>query len=146
MKRTTEYIIVAGCGRLGVHLANQMSRQGHSIVAIDVNDAKLRNLSAEFSGFRLEGDAVQLAVLKQAKAIEADKLIAVTRDDNVNLAIAQIAQVIFNVPVVVARVSDPQREAIFREFGIHTVCPLLLAHKDLLDRFANQTPGKEVRS
>jgi len=138
----TEYIIIAGCGRLGVHLANQLSRQGHSIVVIDTNDAKFRNLSAEFTGFRLEGDAAELAVLKQAKASEADKVIAVTREDNVNLAIAQIAQTVFQVPVVVARVNDPQREAIFRELGIHTVCPLLLAHDDLLRRFAQ--PAQEV--
>ena len=77
-------------------------------------------------------------MLKQAKTNEADKFIAVTRDDNVNLAIAQIAQVVFKVPFVMARVNDPQREAIFREFGIHTVCPLLLAHEDLLRHFAEE--------
>ena len=143
-----EYIIIAGCGRLGTHLANQLSRLGHSIVAIDTNEAKFRNLSAEFSGFRMEGDASELALLRQAKADKADKLIAVTRDDNVNLAIAQIAHVVLKVPVVVARVNDPQREAIFREFGIHTVCPLRLANDDLLGRFAAkpQAAGKEGRA
>ena len=144
-KTKPEYIVVAGCGRLGIHLANHLSRQGHSIVAIDVDDAKLRNLSAEFSGFRLDGDALELAVLKQAKTSEADKLIAVTRNDNVNLAIAQIAQAVFKVPMVVARVNDPQREVIFREFGIHTVCPLLLAHDDLLRRFALQAGNGETQ-
>lgn len=134
-----EYIIIAGCGRLGIHLANQLSREGHSIVAIDTTDAKFRNLSSEFSGFRIEGDAAELAVLKQAKTQEADKFIAVTRDDNVNLAIAQIAKTVFQVPFVVARVNDPQREAIFRDFGIHTVCPLLLAHEDLLRQFTART-------
>lgn len=143
--RKYEYIVIAGCGRLGVHLANQLSRQGDSIVIIDVDDAKFRNLSGEFSGFRLEGDAAELAVLKQAKADQADKLIAVTRDDNLNLAIAQIARVVLNVPLVVARVNDPQREAIFREFGIHTVCPLTLANNDLLQRFAAGVDKKEVR-
>lgn len=144
----SEYIILAGCGRLGIHLANQLSRQGHSIVAVDVDEAKFRNLSAEFSGFRVEGDASELALLKQAKAGKADKLIAVTRDDNVNLVIAQIAHVIFKIPVVVARVNDPQREAIFREFGIHTVCPLRLANDDLVRRFAAapQATSKEGQS
>lgn len=144
-KRKTEYIVIAGCGRLGAYLANQLSRQGHSIVAIDTNEAKFRNLSAEFSGFRMEGDASELALLKQAKAHEADKLIAVTRDDNVNLAIAQVAQVVLGVPVVIARVNDPQREAIFRELGVHTVCPLLLAHDDLLRRFPMQDVEQEVQ-
>ena len=97
------------------------------MVVIDVNEAKFQNLSAEFSGFRLEGDASELEILKQAKTLDAHKLIAVTRNDNVNLTIAQIAKTVFHVPTVVARVSDPQREAIFRELGIHTVSPVLLA-------------------
>lgn len=145
-KRKAEYIIIAGCGRLGVHIANKLSRQGHSIVAIDTNDAKFRNLSSEFSGFRVEGDATERAVLQQAKTGEADKLIAVTRDDNVNLAIAQIAKGVFNVPLVVARVNDPQREAIFRELGVHTVCPLLLAHDEMLRWFNSQESKQEARA
>ena len=135
-----EYIIVAGCGRLGVHMANQLSQEGHSVVVVDTDPAKFQNLSAEFSGFRLEGDAAELAVLQQAKAGSADRLIAVTREDNVNLAIAQIGKVVFRVSVVVARVNDPQREAIFRELGISTVCPMLLASDDMRRRFAEQSP------
>ena len=135
-ERRKEYIVIAGCGRLGAQMANQLSRDGHSVVVIDVNEAKFQNLSAEFSGFRLEGDASELEVLKRAKAQEAQKVIAVTRSDNVNLAIAQIAKVVFHVTTVVARVSDPQREAIFRELGIHTVSPVLLAADELVRRFA----------
>ena len=135
-QRQREYIVVAGCGRLGGHLANRLSREGHSVVVIDVNEAKFQNLSAEFSGFRLEGDASELEILKQAKTLDAHKLIAVTRNDNVNLTIAQIAKTVFHVPTVVARVSDPQREAIFRELGIHTVSPVLLAADQLVSRFA----------
>ena len=135
-----EYIVIAGCGRLGVHLANQLSREGNSVVVIDVNEVKFKNLSAEFSGFRMEGDASELEILKRAKTQEAQKLIAVTRNDNVNLTIAQIAQVVLHVPTVVARVSDPQREAIFRELGIHTVCPVLLATDELVRRFAEPHP------
>jgi trk system potassium uptake protein TrkA len=135
-EKRKEFIVIAGCGRLGGHLANRLSREGHSVVVIDVNEVKFKNLSAEFSGFRMEGDASELEILKRAKTQEAQKLIAVTRNDNVNLTIAQIAQVVFHVPTVVARVSDPQREAIFRELGIHTVCPVLLATDELVRRFA----------
>lgn len=134
-----EYIVIGGCGRLGGHLANQLSRDGHSVVIIDLNEATFQHLSTEFSGFRLEGDACELEVLQRAKMHEADKVIAVTRNDNVNLAMAQMATAIFHVPTVVARVSDPQREAIFRDLGVHTVCPLLLATDELLRRFAGAT-------
>ncbi|MEZ4529301.1 MAG: NAD-binding protein, partial [Desulfobacterales bacterium] len=61
------YIVIIGCGRLGSHLANRLSGAGHSVVVIDRNEDTFSSLSADFSGFRLTGDATQISVLKQAK-------------------------------------------------------------------------------
>lgn len=144
MTRKNQHIIVAGCGRLGRHLANNFSALGHGVVAIDSEERRLAQLSAEFSGFRLEGDATELSLIKQAKAAEADLLVAVTGIDNVNLAIAQIGKVIFAIPRVVARVNDMQHEAIFRDLGIETVCPLSLAARDLLSQAATPLEILEV--
>jgi trk system potassium uptake protein TrkA len=49
--------------------------------------------------------------------------LAITSYDNVNLMVAQVAQIVFGVPQVMARVNDPSREAVYREFGIETICP-----------------------
>ena len=107
-KVESKYVVVAGCGRLGAHLAGELSRRGHSIVVIDANEAAFSLLPVEFGGFRLEGDATEMAVLRQAKTDRAESLIAVTADDNVNLAVAQVAKHVFRVPEVLARVSDPR--------------------------------------
>ena len=133
-KVESRYVLVVGCGRLGAHLASQLSRRGHSVVVIDTNEAKFSSLAVEFGGFRLEGDATELAVLRQAKADRADSLIAVTADDNVNLTVAQVGKHVFEIPEVFARVSNPQRVAISEELGVQTVCPLTLASEDLLGR------------
>ena len=61
------YIVIIGCGRLGSHLANQLSRVGHSVVVIDKDEAAFKELSPDFSGFRIEGDATQIGVLNEAK-------------------------------------------------------------------------------
>jgi len=122
-----EYVVVVGCGRLGSLLANQLSSLGNSVVAIDRDDMAFENLSTEFSGFRVTGDAAELAVLRQAKIDRAGSLVAVTSLDNVNLMVAQVAQVVFGVPQVLARVNDPSREAVYREFGIETICPTILS-------------------
>lgn len=138
------YIIVVGCGRLGVHLASEFSRRGHSVVVVDPEELALASLPPDFGGFRMEGDATEVAILRQAKAEQADQLIAVTRDDNVNLAVAQMAKVVCRVPEVVARVSDPDREAIFRDLGVRTVCPLTLAAGELLRAAADSPGGREM--
>lgn len=118
-----QYMIVVGCGRLGSLLANRLSSLGNGVVVIDREEAAFENLSTEFSGFRVTGDAAELAVLRQARIDKAQCLLAITSYDNVNLMVAQVAQIVFGVPQVMARVNDPSREAVYREFGIETICP-----------------------
>jgi len=121
-----QYVVVVGCGRLGSLLAGLLSQAGSSVVVIDRNEAAFELLSPEFSGFRITGDAVEMEVLKVAKAHKAGCLLAVTEDDNVNLMVAQVAHEVFKVPRVMARVFDPRREQVYREFGIETISPTKL--------------------
>jgi len=127
MVKRNRYIVVVGCGRLGSQLANQLSRDGNSVVVIDSDETKFIDLSPDFSGFRIEGDATHITVLKDAKLKKADVLIATTHEDNVNLMVAQVARKIFNVPQVLARVFDPKREKIYAQLGIDTICPTSVA-------------------
>jgi len=122
------YIVIVGCGRLGSFLANRMSREGHGVVVIDNDETAFNTLSLDYSGFRLVGDAVEFAVLKKGRIAQADMVIAVTRDDNSNLMVSQIAKRIFHVPRVIARIQDPKRAEIYRDFGIEIVCPTLIEY------------------
>ena len=65
--KNSRYIVIVGCGRLGAHLANQLSRAGNAVVVTDRDEATFNDLSPDFSGFRVGGDATQMAVLKEAK-------------------------------------------------------------------------------
>jgi trk system potassium uptake protein TrkA len=121
------YIVIVGCGRVGSHLANQLSHVGHSVVVIDTNEDTFNDLSPDFSGFRVAGDATQRGVLKEAKLNQADVLFATTHWDNVNLMVAQVARKLFNVPHVLARVFDPRREQVYARLGIETICPTSVA-------------------
>jgi trk system potassium uptake protein TrkA len=127
MARRSLYIIIVGCGRLGSYLANNLSGSGHSVVVIDKEETAFDSLSSAYSGFRITGDATEFDVLKQVKMDKADLVIATTQEDNLNLMIAQIAKNLFNVPKVMARVLDPNREKIYRDFDIETICPTTYA-------------------
>jgi trk system potassium uptake protein TrkA len=144
--KNNRYIVIVGCGRLGSHLANQLSREGNSIVVIDRDDAAFDHLSSDFSGFRQGGDATQIAVLKSAKLDKADVLIATTHEDNVNLMTAQIARKIFRVPRVLARIFDPKREQAYRSLEIETVCPTLMAAQSLLRAATEDRAAAESES
>jgi trk system potassium uptake protein len=119
---------VVGCGRLGGILASRVSRAGYNVLVIDEDENSFdRHLLREYSGFRLVGDAVELSVLQKANIQDADYLFAVTAQDNVNLMVAQVAKIIFNIPHVVARVYDPARESLYRNFNIETVSPIQMS-------------------
>jgi len=135
--KNNRYIVIVGCGRLGSHLANQLSREGSSVVVIDKDAATFNNLSPDFSGFRVEGDATQIVVLKESKLKNADIFIATTHEDNVNLMVAQVALKIFSVPHVLARVFDPKREEVYAQLGIDTICPTSVAAEMFLRAVAN---------
>jgi trk system potassium uptake protein TrkA len=127
------YIVVVGCGRLGSLLANKLSNEGHSIVVIDISTVAFDALTPDqFSGFRIEGDATELAVLKQAKIDKADAVIGATHDENVNIMVAQIAKKKFNVPKVFVRIFDSDKESFCNAIGIEFVCPTTMAAEKMI--------------
>jgi trk system potassium uptake protein TrkA len=123
---------------MGSMLANRLSSLGSSVVVIDQDEGAFKNLSLEFSGFEIAGNATELAVLRRAKIEKADCLLATTQHDNVNLMVAQVARTFFGVPRVVARIFDPAREEVYRQFGIETICPTILSAEALLGALGDQ--------
>ncbi len=116
------YVIIAGCGKLGSGLARILSAQGHDVVAI-CSEGERAPLQRGFDGVIVCGNPSDADVLRAAGAEKADLLVAATADDNLNVMVTQIARQFFSVPTVLARVSDPEREKIYRDMGLTTVCP-----------------------
>jgi len=137
------YVIIAGCGRLGAYLANRFSHEGHSVVVIDSKAEPFEKLSFHFSGFKIEGDATEIQVLKQAKIDRADLVLATTDCDNINLMVAQVARKIFGVPRVMARVYIPDRESIYNELGIETICPTTMVGDIVADMYMEGSKTEE---
>ncbi len=116
-------IIVIGCGKVGAKFAHTLSADGHEIIVV-TNDVKsLKNLAPDFDGITLTGVPIDQDVLKSAGIETADALVAVTEDDNTNIMVCQVAKEIFKVPKVIARIYNPEREHVFHQFGLETICP-----------------------
>mgnify|MGYP000305073946 CR=1 FL=1 len=118
-----QYVVIVGCGQTGSRLANRLSVMGHSVVVIDQRRDAFAALGAEFSGFCLEGDGTDKACLDQAKISQADLVVAVTREDTVNMMVAQVTRHLWHIPRVVARVFHPALAAFCRKLGLETICP-----------------------
>ncbi|MBN2016620.1 MAG: TrkA family potassium uptake protein [Candidatus Cloacimonetes bacterium] len=129
------YIVIIGCGRLGSHLANILSKKGHSTVIVDNSIDSFEKLdSTEFSGFRIEGDATELSVLKEAKINKADVVIGVTESDNINIMIGQIAKNTFSVKSVLVRIQDQNKIPFLNKLKLDYVCTTEQTATEILSR------------
>lgn len=137
-----EYIMIIGCGRLGANLANTLSAQDGNVLIMDSCKDSFRRLSQEYGGLSVVGNGTDLDALRDAQIEKASAVIAVTNYDNTNIMIAQLARDLFHVKKVIARLYDPERESVYQELGIDTICPAILSTKEV-DKLLGKC-GKQV--
>ena len=97
-------IIICGAGRVGFTIAKILSEQGHSITVIDQSSEDIQKIDDILDVKSIVGKATYPSILEKANAMEADMIIAVTRNDEINMLICQIAFSIFNVQKKIARI------------------------------------------
>lgn len=116
--------IVLGCGRLGSRVANMLDAEGHQVAVIDRDPEAFGKLRPSFSGETLVGFGYDRHVLEAARIERADAFVAATTGDNRNIVASLVAKRRFRVPIVVARIYDPDRARIYLRQGIRTVSPV----------------------
>jgi len=97
-------IIICGAGRVGFTIAKQLGEQGHSITVIDPSSEDIQKIDEALDVKAIVGKGSYPSILEKANAQEADMIIAVTRNDEINMVICQIAFSIFKIPKKIARI------------------------------------------
>lgn len=140
-------ITIAGAGEVGKHLSKILAYDNHDIIVIDVEEQELTQLSNHLDILTIQGSALSLSVLQEAKASECDLFIAVTHFPEMNVASAVLAKKL-GAKKTLARVRDPQlleekNMKLFREIGIDSIIyPQALAAREIT-RFVQQTATRE---
>jgi trk system potassium uptake protein len=140
--------VVIGAGRVGSSVAKRLAAEGWDVTAVDETEAALVRLGEDWSGGFVVGHGMDLDVLRRAGIEDADAVVVSTNGDNTNIVVAQVAQDLFKVPMVVVRLLDPYRAEFYGSRGLHTVCPTSTAIDvltDALRSFAEQ-PGEALRT
>jgi trk system potassium uptake protein TrkA len=101
-------IIICGAGKVGFSISKQLSSQGHSVTVVDQSseDIKKINETQEVKG--IVGKATLPSVLENAGAEAADMIIAVTRNDETNMIVCQLASSLFNISKKIARIRSKE--------------------------------------
>jgi trk system potassium uptake protein TrkA len=124
--------IVIGSGRVGSSVAVQLDGSGWDVTVIDENEDALGRLGESWTGGFLVGHGMDLQLLREAGIEEADAVIVCTDGDNTNIVIAQVAQLQFQVPTVIARLLDPARAQFYAARGLRIVNPTSAAIESLV--------------
>jgi len=97
-------IIICGAGRVGFTIAKLLTEQNHSITVIDQSSEDIQKINDALDVKAIVGKATSPTILENANSKEADMIIAVTRNDEINMMICQIAYSLFKIPKKIARV------------------------------------------
>jgi trk system potassium uptake protein TrkA len=124
-------IIIVGCGRVGSQLATLFSNRRDEVAIIDLNPDSFTSLGRNFEGRSIVGVGFDEKTLLVAGVEECDVLIAATDIDNTNLMIAEVGRRLFEVPHVLTRLYNPNRESAYLQLGIDYVCGTTLVAEEM---------------
>jgi trk system potassium uptake protein TrkA len=97
-------IIICGAGRVGFTIAKLLTEQNHSITVIDQSSEDIQKINDSLDVKAIVGKATSPIILENANSKDADMIIAVTRNDEINMMICQIAYSLFKIPKKIARI------------------------------------------
>ena len=98
-------IIIVGCGKVGISLAERLSAEGHDLVMVDISAKIVEEVSNRFDIMGVVGNGASFAVQQEAGVEKADLFIAVTQADELNLLCCLMAKK--SGCATIARVRNP---------------------------------------
>lgn len=107
-------VIVVGAGEVGSYVAERLSREGHDVAVVELDASRLRQLSDDLDVLTVEGSGTHPATLRRAGVEQAELLVAVTSNDEVNLISSLLAKSI-GVPRTVVRIEAAELRGIDAE-------------------------------
>lgn len=113
------YILIAGGGKIGLHLIRTLLAQGHEVALIERDQRVCSMVVDEFEEVVvLAGDATNPELLKRADIGRVDVVVAVAGRDQDNYILCKMAKDLYGVKRTLARVNDPRNEDLFKLAGV----------------------------
>jgi trk system potassium uptake protein TrkA len=97
-------IVILGAGQVGGSVAHILASEANDVTVVDVSAERLQALQDRLDLRTVCGHACYPGILEQAGVADAEMLIALTDNDEVNMIACQIAYTLFNTPTKIARV------------------------------------------
>ncbi|MEM7048647.1 MAG: Trk system potassium transporter TrkA [Acidobacteriota bacterium] len=84
--------VVMGAGEVGFHLARTLSQEGHHVTVIERDAGHAERIEDQLDALVVVGNGSQVRVLEKAQAEDCDLFLAVSSNDEANLAASLLAK------------------------------------------------------
>lgn len=138
-------VLIVGGGKPVYFLCRTFLAKGHQVTLINRDAEDCVRMARRLRVTVVRGDGSDPALLEEAGVHAADAVLAVTPNDQDNLAVCQLAAIQYGVPRALALVNDPDNEKVFRKLGVsafstaRTIASLIEQRTDL-DEITNLIP------
>lgn len=110
------YVLIGGAGMMGLGLAQQLLKLGHTVAIIDSDQLACRFAREKIGVMAFEGSAVSTTVLLEAGIRQASAVVAALRDDALNLALITLSRS-YGISHIVVRMRDREFLEAYRLAG-----------------------------
>ena len=143
-------VLIVGSGKTLYFLCRNFTAKGYAVVIINRNREECVQLARRLSATVVCGDGSDDVILKEAGAMGADVVLAITPNDQDNLVICQLAALKFGVPRAIALANDPENVEIFEKLGVAAfstthIVGSLIEQRASLEQILNLLPVGEGR-
>ena len=84
-------VIIAGAGEVGIYIAEKVTAESHDVTIIEIDPAKVREISNTLDVNVIPGNASSVQILKKAMVQHCDLFLSLTNNEEVNIVSASIA-------------------------------------------------------
>jgi len=143
-------VLIVGTGKPLYFLCRSFTAKGYDVVIVNRDRQECIQLARQLSAMVVCGDGSDTVILKQAGAMDADVVLAITPNDQDNLVICQLAAIQFGVPRAIALANDPDNTEIFEKLGVSAfsttqIVGSLIEQRAQLEQIMNLLPVGEGR-
>ena len=96
-------VIICGAGKVGTSIAKHLVAQGNEVTVIDQSKKLISEIKEKADLKTIIGSASYPSILENAGCRDADMIIAVTLQDEINMVACQVAHTFFKTPRKIAR-------------------------------------------
>jgi trk system potassium uptake protein TrkA len=143
-------VLIVGSGQMLFFLCRNFTSKGYEVVVINRDWQECVSLARQLTALVVYGDGSDATTLKEAGAMGADVVLAITSHDQDNLVICQLASMHFGVPRAIALANDPDNAVIFEKLGVSAfstthIVSSLIEQRASLEQITNLLPVGEGR-